>query len=161
MARMELLSLDLRSPLSYNGLENPPLAGAPLAGKALLPSLSLALAEAPMGEDLAEGGEELFLFDEEELVAFDPDEGPTIRRPLPRPRFYGQRGAVGGMLGVLVAGAYAFAQWRPRDEEELIEGLEWFARESWWERTAARGPYMLRRVREDGKLATQVLRRIG
>jgi hypothetical protein len=41
-----------------------------------------------------------------------------------------------------------------------MEGLEWFAREAWWERSAALGPYILRRVREDGRLATQALRRL-
>jgi hypothetical protein len=45
--------------------------------------------------------------------------------------------------------------------EELSAGIEWFAREIWWQRIGASGPYMLRRVREDGGLATQALRRIG
>jgi hypothetical protein len=49
-------------------------------------------------------------------------------------------------------------QFRPRDLEELRAGLEWFARESWWENAGARGPYLVRRVAEDGKLATQVIR---
>jgi hypothetical protein len=42
-----------------------------------------------------------------------------------------------------------------------MTGLEWFARETWWEKAGGRGPYILRRVREDGGLATQALRRIG
>jgi hypothetical protein len=166
MADFALLTLDLRSPLAYSGLENPPLSGAPLSGRALLPTASGALVELGLGADLAEGEEELFLFDEGELVEFDPDDGPSLRRPLPRPRYYGRRsapGAAGLTLGgapsaKLGAGGYAFLQWRPRDEGELMEGLEWFAREAWWERAAARGPYILRRVREHGKLATQALR---
>ena len=215
MAGMELLTLDLRSPLEYSGLENPPLSGALLEGR-----------------DMEDGEEELFLFDEEELVAFDPDDGPSLRRPLPRPRFYGRRPRRDGVPGAsksdgrlarishskiglsarsdeneersvlfarehrveeattrsarfcglaanaisvllswkkaarhekygLAAGEYVFLQWRPRDVEELMEGLEWFARQAWWERAAAKGPYILRRVREDGRLATQALRRIG
>jgi hypothetical protein len=175
MTDFELLTLDLRSPLSYSGLENPPLTGAPLSGRAFLPTASGSLVELGLGADMAEGEEELFLFDEEELVDFDPDEGPKLRRPLPRPRYYGRRpapgagvfgddnsvSAAGGPAARLAAGGYAFLQWRPRDEEELLVGLEWFAREAWWERSAARGPYILRRVREDGRLATQALRRLA
>ncbi len=167
---MELLSLDLRSPLDYSGLENPPLTGAPFRGTTHLPSGSGSLLEVGIGDDLVEGEEEIFLFDEEDLITFDPDEGPALRRPLPRPRFYGRRGGsergVAGAFGAgssarLPTGAYAFVQWRPRDEGSLMTGLEWFARETWWEKAGGRGPYILRRVREDGGLATQALRRIG
>jgi hypothetical protein len=168
MSDFELRSLDLRSPLAYPGLENPPLTGAPLAGSALLPSVAGPLLELALGADMADGEEELFLFDEEEIVEFDPDDGPFLRRPLPRPRFYGRRPApglpalpLGAPAAELAAGTYLFLQWRPRDEEELLEGLEWFAKESWWEGSAAKGPYILRRVREDGKVATQALRRIA
>jgi hypothetical protein len=169
MPNLVLLSLDLRSPLDWRGLENPPFAGAPLSGRAFLPSPSGSLLELGLGDDMAEGEEELFLFDEEELVDFDPDEGPALRRPLPRPRFYGRRAPRGGADGgsaaslapaSLAAGSYAFLQWRPRDEGELTEGLEWFAREAWWERRAAAGPYILRRLREDGRLATQAWRKM-
>jgi hypothetical protein len=177
MPNFELLTLDLRSPIAYPGLENPPLTGAPLSGSAILPSVSGKLVELGLGSDMAEGEEELFLFDEEELVGYDPDEGPSLRRQLPRPRFYGRRAAgrapsasgepperdAASKLGSearLPPGGYAFLQWRPRNEAELLEGLEWFAKESWWERTGAVGPYMLRRIFEDGKLATQALRRM-
>jgi hypothetical protein len=168
MRNFELLTLDLRSPLEYRGLENPPLAGAPLAGSILMPGASGAFLELGLGSDMAEGEEELFLFDEESLVDFDPDDGPMLKRPLSAPRFYGRRPAPGkelaGAQGLpsakLDAGSYSFLQWRPRDEGELAEGIEWFARECWWERSGAGGPYVLRRVREDGKLATQALRRL-
>jgi hypothetical protein len=169
MADMVLLSLDLRSPLAWYGLENPPLAGAPLSGRAFLPAPSGSLIELGVGGDMAEGEEELFLFDDEELVAFDPDEGPELRRPLPRPRYYGRRAPRARASGepapfpataILAAGMYAFLQWRPRDEGELMAGLEWFAREAWWQRVAATGPYIVRRLREDGRLATQALRRV-
>jgi hypothetical protein len=142
MADFELLTLGLRAPLDFRGFEDPPFPGLPVE---------------------AEGEEELFLFDEDELVAFDPDDGPRLRRPLPRARFYGRRPAPeAAPRGLeLAAASYVFLQWRPRGEAELEAGLEWFAREAWWGRYPARGPYILRRVREDGGLATQALRRLG
>jgi hypothetical protein len=168
MPSFELLTLDLHSLLEYKGLENPPLSGAPLSGKVLIPGATGSILELGLGADMAEGEEELFLFEDEDLIDFDPDDGPMLRRPLPGPAYYGRRPAHGkafvgeasGLSAKLDAGTYSFLQWRPRDEVELMEGLEWFARESWWERSAASGPYFLRRVREDGKLATQSLRRI-
>jgi hypothetical protein len=162
MAELELLTLDLHSSIAYEGLENPPLAGAPLDGTALLPSREGGFREVKLGWDMAEGEEEVFLFDAEELVAFDHDEGPALRRPLPRPRYYGHRPVQGGSDStVLSIASYAFLQWRPADEQEQSAGIEWFAREAWWERVEASGPYILRRVREDGKLATQLLRRMS
>jgi len=181
MAAYSLLVLDLRSALPYEGIENPPLSGAPLQGKLLAPLAEGGVAELPIGAALEEGAEELFLFDEAELVRFDPDEGPRIAAALPRPGFYGRglgRGAParecstgsgdadpadaagGAVRRELPRGKYAFMQWRPADEADLRQGLEWFARETWWEGTATEGPYILRRLREDGKLATQVLRRV-
>jgi hypothetical protein len=174
MTELELFTLDLHSSIAYVGMENPPIVGAPLTGAALLPADSGGFREVGLGSDMEEGEEELFVFDAEELVAFDPDEGPSLRLPLPRPRYYGRRPAKrpGEASGekkperapsetVLATGSYSFVQWRPRDEEELAAGLEWFAREVWWERVEASGPYILRRVREDGKLATQALRRLS
>ena len=163
MPQLELLTLDLHSPIAYAGMENPPLAGAPMTGSAFLPTREGGFREVALGSDMGEDEEELFLFDAEELIAFDLDEGPRLRRPLPRPRYYGRRPAQGSAETetVLAMGSYAFLQWRPGDDEELADGLEWFARESWWERIGAKGPYILRRVREDGKLATQALRRLN
>jgi hypothetical protein len=174
MADFELLNLDLRSPLTYSGMENPPLNGAPLSGTVLLPDVSGSFGEMRLGEDMEEGEEELILFDEEDIVAFDPDEGPLLRRPLPRARFYGRSPArdaaeeLASSAGQktagrarLEAGRYAFMQWRARDESELEAGFEWFVKEAWWERLETKGPYILRRLREHGKLATQALRRIS
>jgi len=167
MAPYSLLSLDLRSALPYEGVENPPLSGAPLAGSMIAPLAGGEVVELPIGEALEEGEEELFLFDEAELVRFDPDDGPHLAAELPRPGFYGRSArpgtpacGTGTERRELPRGKYAFMQWRAADEAELERGLEWFARETWWERSETEGPYILRRIREDGKLATQVLRRL-
>jgi hypothetical protein len=178
MPAFELLVLDLHAPLPYGGLENPPVAGAPLEGSILVLDAAGGIGETAIGLGLADGDEEVFLFDEEALVDFDPDEGPRMRPSLPAPRFYGRGGAAraagagaaaaappaaprGTARREIPRGRYAFMQWRPRDESELAEGLEWFAREVWWERSAVEGPYIVRRLREDGALATQVLRRLA
>jgi len=60
----------------------------------------------------------------------------------------------------LPSGDYLFMQWRPTDDEELAEGIEWFAREAWWERFPTLGPFFVRRIAEDGKIAVQALRAI-
>lgn len=151
MQTFELKRLSLRAPLFYRGIENPPFAG-------LNPLALLAPEEGPEGE-------ELFLFEAEELIAFDPEEGPRLRAPsLPAPSFYGRlAGAGAGGAGEktpysLAPGSYLFMQWRPSGEAELREGIEYFAREAWWEQERARGPYLLRRLGEDGKVATQLWR---
>lgn len=154
---MSLLTLRLHAPLRYHGLENPPFAGlGPKSPAALVPG------SAPGPE----GQEELFVFDESDLVVFDPDDGPLAAPTLPPPRFYGQALATkspppGESENALPAGDYLFLQWRPADEAEVRAGIEFFAREAWWEGHRAVGPYLLRRVVEDGKVATQLLRSLA
>jgi hypothetical protein len=211
MIELRLLTLDLKAALPYDGMENPPLTGETLAGapRGALSELVSALAagrgaggsgasgeaaalpsSGGRGGSLAEGEEELFVFDETQLVLFDLDEGPRVPRPLPLPGFYG-RGGKGRASGFLEHGAgrevaapsnagiipgdpaprpaeymippgrYLFLQFRPADEEELAEGLEYFAREAWWTGAACVGPWMLRRLREDGRMASQILRRLA
>jgi hypothetical protein len=149
MQTFELKRLSLRAPLLYRGVENPPFAG--------LKTLPLL---APEG---GEGQEELFIFEAEELIAFDTEDGPRLRASaLPAPSFYG-RLAGADECGerppyTLSPGSYLFMQWRPSGEEELREGIEYFARESWWERARTYGPYLVRRLGEDGKVATQLWR---
>jgi hypothetical protein len=185
MSSYSLLVLDLRAPLSYRGVENPPLAGLPQGGDVPLPCPDGAIRVVAIGSALEEGDEELFLFDSDELVSFDPDDGPRLAAAIPPARFYGRaaRGpacagcsapcapaaqtASGDIDGAreiagpewrLPAGRYLFMQWRPANEAELADGIEWFARESWWEGRSGLGPYIVRRLKEDGKLATQILR---
>jgi len=198
MPDFTLLTLRLHAPIPYEGIENPPFAGLPSPAEARDLSPGHGISERPAGKaGLEDGEEELFVFDESGLIAFDPDDGPRVALPLPPPCFYGRavqakrprreagalppesaesaeaaspegagsavpEGAKAASRGeyALRPGAYLFMQFRPLDEEELRGGLEWFARESWWEGAEARGPYVVRRVAEDGKLATQVLRAI-
>jgi len=195
MPDFTLLTLRLHAPIPYEGIENPPFAGLPSPAEARDLSPGHGISGRPAGKaGLEDGEEELFVFDESGLVAFDPDDGPRVALPLPPPSFYGRavqakrpgredgaqpqegaeaagpdgagsadpEGAKAASRGeyALRPGAYLFMQFRPIDEEELRGGLEWFARESWWEGAEARGPYVVRRVAEDGKLATQVLRAI-
>jgi hypothetical protein len=76
----------------------------------------------------------------------------------------------------LEAGSWLFTQWRSGKDEgpaagdlaaddlaagDLARGLEWFAREAWWQRRALEGPWLLRLVKEDGRIACQALRRLS
>lgn len=156
MPELNLLNLRLHAPLRYSGMENPPFVGLGRPGD---PWTALVRPE--------EGHEELFVFEAEDLVVFDPDEGPRAVRPLPAPRFHGRGLALGERPAeaesehALPRGDYLFMQWRPAGEDELLAGIEFFAREAWWEGAKATGPYLLRRVLEDGKVATQLLRSLS
>lgn len=153
MIGFNLLNLRLHASLRYSGMENPPFVGLGRPGD---PWFAAVLPE--------EGKEELFVFEAEDLVLFDPDDGPKVVAPLPAPRFHGTGLKLGEKTGEgeteysLPRGEYLFMQWRPANEGELLSGMEYFAREAWWEGTKAMGPYLLRRVLEDGKVATQLLR---
>ena len=155
----ELLRLDLRASLTFRE-DAESLGGNPAASWPLPP--------------LAEGGEELFVFDEAEIIHENTDEGPSIARPLPAPRWSGRgydranRGA--GTLGSdeteaaalrLEAGEYAFAQFRADSLNELTGAMDDFVRECWWERLPAAGSLFLRRIGEDGATSFQLLRRLG
>lgn|GEM_PF-263931 len=129
-----------------------------------------------------EGEEELAVFAAEGLVLMDRDDGPRMQAyPLPPALFYGRAaaGAPAGRPGsqnsgstadaapessglqtwTLEPGAYLLLQWRPENAAEFREGVEYFARQAWWEDEKAEGPYFIRRLREDGKTATQIWRR--
>ncbi len=152
---LALLDLDLRSPLDFFPRTLP------------APSPEDFFPEGPK----AEGEESLYLFGEGILV-HGPD-GPACPQPLDGPlSAWGNRRLEGGAsagsqprLGEegyrLDTGHWLFMQWRPASGRELREGIEWLARESWWEGRRVAGPLHLRLVREDRKLAWQLLWRLG
>jgi hypothetical protein len=151
MSYPHLLTLDLREDLAYRNL--PPLqdlGSQDEAVKAWFPELD-------------EGEERLHILD---AASFDfGGDGPGVALPLPSPTASYARSGLdtlpGGAAFILTAGSYLFFQWRPTSMEELAEGLEWFAREAWWEGRSTVGPTMLRLVCEDGRLARQALRRLA
>jgi len=148
MALPSLLNLDLRESLAYRRLEGP--APGSEGFRPELPGL--------------EGEERLYLFGET-LLVWGP-EGPRCSPTLPLPLVLGTRGGAGHEEAgndplLLEAGAWLFMQWRPGSPTELAQGIEWFAREAWWERRSVEGPPHLRLVREDGRVAYQLLWRLA
>ncbi len=150
MHGFRLLTLSLAAPLRYR----------PAALPADAPWISGILAGAVPG---GEGCEIVRFFDPDALVGFDPDDGPRARAVFGEPFFTGEPSPDGESPdgGTIGAGLHAFMQWRPVSEQALREGVEYFARESWWERMTIAGPWILRQVLEDGKVATQLLGRLG
>ena len=146
---LALLTLDLRRPLLFPE----PLAST--AGPLVLAS-----------KECGEEGDELLFALPEDLVVEGPD-GPrcTGRVDGPLQAWARREAGISGKgeeVGAgfrLAEGHWHFMQWRPGDGVELLEGVEWFARELWWEDRAAEGALFLRVVREEGKLAWQLLRR--
>jgi hypothetical protein len=153
MLPTRLLSLRLAAPLPYRACEP-----SSQPGRSKLP------AESEARTDLAEGAESLEIHEPSTLIIESAD-GPRLPALLPPPDWRGVAlegrsiASTGSDVRELAAGTYLFTQWRPADEEELRAGLEWFLREAWWEGTPGTGPVYLRRVFEDGRLATQALRR--
>jgi hypothetical protein len=143
-----LLELDLRSHIDY-------------PGKLVIPGNPTGFF--PPGPGAAEA-EELYLFSPDifELT----EDGPRARlgQPLPEAAFASAAaldGGAGTPCFCIETGTWLFAQWRPASAEDLAEGMEWCAREAWWEQRRLEGPWLLRLVREDGQTAYQLLRRLA
>jgi len=135
-----------------------------------------AIAKAPEGAELT------MAWDWDALVDPACDDGPAARRPLPPPARIAASGLIVPCGDVssdaasvdtpssaerLEPGQYLFTQDRkPADVEGpavndwLADSIEWFAREAWWTKAAGAGELTLRLVREDGKTAVQLIRKM-
>lgn len=98
------------------------------------------------------------------------DDGPAARRPLPPPARIAASGLIvssGTDAERLEPGQYLFTQDRkpadiegPAVNDWLADSIEWFAREAWWTKAVGEGELTLRLVREDGKTAVQLIRKM-
>jgi hypothetical protein len=92
-------------------------------------------------------------------AAWPPARGPAHRCVAPEPATggedkIGQRDILPGEYA-LAPGEYALAQ-APGDADPGALSREFF-REAWWRGVALESPFIVRRVREDGKAALQLL----
>ncbi len=167
MAGYTLLTLKLASALSYRRVDFEAEKFRDFA------------AVSAEGIPSAEGGETVLFYSPASLVRFDEAEGPCILALPGKPERFGvsrenhheegedkaEEGKAGEVKEeeglTLEPGLYAFMQWRVADAAGLAGGIEYFARETWWEKLGCRGPWILRRVAEDGKIATQLLARLA
>ncbi len=154
MRQTELKILRLHAPLRY--------APAPISGGRPFPPR----------ERPSEGAEDAALYEPDSIVRFDPRDGPRALPSLPEPAAAGwapassaPHGTVRDTFGpgalCLEPGAYGFLQGAAASEGEWLGLIEAFARQAWWEGTECEGPYIVRRVREDGRWAAQVWRRLA
>ena len=118
--------------------------------------------QALLGDDTA-GAETLLTWDEARLL-HQTEDGPKCSATLPPPHAASrspQAAESGDPSAGLASGRYAFCQGRLNTMADLAPTIEWFARESWWQRLTLQGPVLVRLVREDGHTALQVLRRLA
>ncbi|MBU0927845.1 MAG: hypothetical protein KKA67_08855 [Spirochaetes bacterium] len=162
---MDLLTLNLHKALEWHRHAARPLrAGA-------FPEAFAVAESAPEGAELA------LFWDWDAVVDPSGDDGPKARRPQPAPA----RAAASGLAASgsapsadepaaerLEPGRYLFVQSRKPAgldggaAEAWFEDLvEWFAREAWWTGAECSGELVARFVREDGKTAVQLLRRLA
>lgn len=145
----ELKTLILHTPIRYRRRTTSAVSGFPFAEN----------------DKPADGEERLAVYSEDSIVRMDPAEGPRVSDRLPPPEVLAE-GVRGGetppppeTVLSLERGVHGFLQGRASTEKELLSLLEEFARQAWWEGMDCRGPFIVRRVFEDGRWATQVWRR--
>ncbi len=103
--------------------------------------------------------ESVFFWNADEIIAVTED-GPRIVPKLPLPLRFGEKKAGDTGNIALAASRYLFAQSNLGGIASVPEAVEWFAREAWWTEARMEGPIVVRLVREDGKTALQVIRKL-
>ena len=96
----------------------------------------------------------IWLLPPDEILEEFMEDGPRLKASFPR------NWMSLFPTGSLEPGDYLFCQWRQSDYPSLERGLEEFMRQVWWDGEETTGPWILRLVHEDGKLAIQGLRRV-
>lgn len=96
----------------------------------------------------------IWLFPAAGILEEDTEDGPRLKASLPL------HWMASFPSGELEPGEYLLCQWRSSDHVSLEKGFEEFIRQAWWEGEETTGPWILRLVNEDGKLAIQGLRRV-
>lgn len=141
MSETELKILRLHAPLRYTAV---PTAG----GRPFIPR-----------DTASDGAEDAALYDPDSIVRLDPLDGPRACTVLPEPAAAGRSPETGPDVLNLEPGVYGFLQGAADTPEAWLNLVESFARQAWWESLDCEGPYILRRVREDGTWAAQVWRK--
>ena len=113
-------------------------------------------------KNLSEGAECLAEISETAVLTADK-QGPHAVMPLPEPLRFGTSIQYTDELNIprlkLPQSTYLFTQHHWDGLNSMYEALDWFIRESWWQREDAQGPFYVRWVREDNKTAIQILRK--
>lgn len=131
-------------------------------------TLPLRFGDAALEEYTRRGGESLLEFDDGTLISTAED-GPHIQGiPQADVAYCATTQAGRGNGFELEAGAYLFFQWRAQGAAAQgcearplwTNMLEEVAREIWWQGIVVEGPWFLRLIPEDNRIAFQILRRI-
>lgn len=112
--------------------------------------------------DMPEGTECLAEIAETAAITVD-EHGPHATLPMPEPLQFGTSTVKvheqNEPVAIVPQGTYLFTQHSWTDFESAYIALNWFIRESWWQREAAQGPFYMRWVREENKTAIQIFRK--
>jgi len=150
---IDLKVLHLQRPLRYAPMERP-----------------ASVDETALSELAARCRECLLAFDANSLSTLT-DDGPALTGTLVPSAAYAIAAADGQERFELAPGDYLFFQWRAKNASgraanghasgpPLSQIFEEIVREAWWQRLECSGPWFLRLVPEDGRLALQILRRV-
>jgi len=110
-------------------------------------------------------GECLLVFKESNLSMMT-DEGPRLSSSLAPESSYRTESDERAATYSLAPGDYLFFQWRARNAAGQVAAPSFFpileeaVREAWWQGVGCEGPWFIRLVSEDEKVAIQALRKL-